>query len=255
VTTTSGINNLRCIFLAAGVGASGAAVNEPLSCLVSWRSEHEDKFYQVYVNGRPAGVTVNIKQRKMVVPLRLLKGRANKIEVVAVDAAQKNIDLSPQLKAVMAGRLKVSMPRSMSLPYEGRMEVYSNGGAGQVDYQQPITREPIQLWANREDKGGFGLSRFGKSDFGYDGSASAGFGLGDFGIGEYGFDSNAANWESEELSTGVYKLGVEVTDYKGNSEIVSSETETVIIEEAMPAEKLTVGSYDKSQNELLLSIG
>jgi hypothetical protein len=251
---TSDINNLRCVFLAAGVGASGAVVNELLGCLVSWRSEHEDKFYQVYVNGCPAGVTVNVKQRKIVVPLRLLKGRANKIEIVAVDAAQKYADLSEQLKTVMAGRLKVSMPRSMSLPYEGQMEVYSNGGADHVDYQQPITKKPIQLWASREDKGGFGLSRFGKSDFGYDSSASVGFGLGDFGSGEHGFDSNVANWESEELSTGVYKFGVKVTDHKGNNEIVLSETETVIIEEAVPAEKLTISSYDKSQNELVLGI-
>jgi len=241
--------------LAAGIGASGATANEPLSCLVSWQSEHEDKFYQVYVNGRLAGVTANIKQRKMVVPLQLLKGRANKIEVVAVDAMQKYTVLSEQLKAAMAGRLKVSIPRSMSLPYEGQMEVYSNGGAGQVDHQEPITREPVRLWASREDKGGFGLSRFGKSDFGYDGSASVGFGLGGFGCGEHGFDSNAANWESQELSTGVYKFSVKVTDCRGNDEIVSSETETVIIEEAVPAEKLTVGAYDKSQNELLLSVG
>ena len=253
--TTSGINNLRCVFLAAGARASGAAVNESLSCFVSWRSEHEDKFYQVYVNGRSAGVTVNVKQRKMVVPLRLLKASTNKIEIVAVDAAQKYTDLSEQLKAVMAGRLKVSIPRSMSLPYEGQVEVYSNSGTGQVDYQQPIIKESIQLWASREDKGGFGLSRFGKSDFGYDGSASAGFGLGDFGSGEHGFDGNAANWESEELSTGVYKFGIKITDHKGNREIVSSETETVIIEEAVPAEKLTIGSYDKSQNELLFSVG
>jgi len=237
-----------------GAGTSGSAVNEPLSCLVSWRSEHEDKFYQVYVNGRLGGVAGSVKQRKMVVPLRLLKGKVNEIEVVAVDAAQKYTDISEQLKAVMAGRLKVSVPRSISLPYEGRMEVYSNGGAGQVDYQQPITKGPIQLWASREDKSGFGLSGFGKSEFGYDGSASAGFGLGDFGGGEHGFDSNAANWESEELSTGVYKFGIEVTNHKGNSKIVSGETETVIIEEAVPADKLTVSSYDKAQNELLLSV-
>ncbi len=42
---SSGIDKVRAFALAAGIGADGAAVNEPVNILVKWRSGHEDKLH------------------------------------------------------------------------------------------------------------------------------------------------------------------------------------------------------------------
>ena len=61
---------------------------------------------------------------------------------------------------------------------------------------------PIPLWPGQYDNNGFGLSSFGKGDFGFDGSASIGFGKGNFGFGEFGFDACLMSWRSEERRVG-----------------------------------------------------
>ena len=48
---SSSIDRVRAFALAAGIAADGISVNEPLSVLVKWRSQHGDKLHQVYVNG------------------------------------------------------------------------------------------------------------------------------------------------------------------------------------------------------------
>ena len=249
----TGIENIRCFAIAAGVGADGSAVNEALSCVVNFKSEH-DKFHQVYVNGSLAGVTVNAKQRKMIVPLSLLRKRTNVVEVAAVDAVEKQTDFTKQLAVVSMGRLKVSIPGLISLPYDGFAEVYSNGGEGQINFAEPVSNQPIKFFSSKDDENGFGLNKFGVGDFGFDLSGCVGFGVGDFGVGEHGFDCNSIKWESPELDSGKYKVGVKVTDGRGNSVTVSNETEVAVIAGAVPAEALTAESYDKTQNELILNV-
>ena len=96
---SSGIDRVRAFALAAGVRAEGDAVDEPLSVLVTWRSEHEDKLHQVYVNGELAGVTTDLEQRSMVVPVRSCWSSAVRIEVFAVKASEAYVDFGGELQS------------------------------------------------------------------------------------------------------------------------------------------------------------
>jgi hypothetical protein len=251
----SGIDRVRAFGLAAGVGADGRFINAPLSVLVKWRSEHEDKLYQVYVDGKFAGVTQNYRERMMVVAIPSEDLAAARIEVYAVEPSQGSIDFSRDMGSFdQAGRVKIEWPRYLYLPFAGYTWVYSDGGDGEIDYDTVVNTEPIKLWPAWQDKGGFGLSRFGRSDFGFDGSAAVGFGNGSFGYGEYGFDADLIVWDSDELETGLYQFGVKVMDRFGNYSDTSETGEILVVRSAQPAEALEVDSYDQEQDELLLSV-
>ncbi len=256
ILVNSGINRVRAFALAGGIGADGGVVNEPLSVLVKWRSEHEDKLHQIYVNGELAGVTTDCLQRMIVILVRSSLTSSAQIEVYAVEPGQRDVDFGVQLESAgQVGRVMVSWPRLLSLPYEGEAEVFSNGGSGEIDYENAITRQALRLWPGWQDKGGFGLSRFGMSDFGFDGSAAIGFGKGLFGYGEFGFDVDQMSWVSNGLETGSYKFAVKITDEYGNSDEDEYESaEVAVIRVAQGAEELEVDSYDKGEGKLVLGV-
>jgi len=252
---SNGIDRVRAFVLAAGVRADGSAIGEPQSALVRWRSEHEDKLCQVYVNNKLAGVTTDYEQRSMIIPIRSAWSSAVRIEVFAVEASEAHIDFSSQLPSwQQAGRAKISWPRSMLLPFEGTAQIYSDGGCGEIDYDNPVSKEDIQLWPSWQDKVGFGLSWFGEGDFGYEGSAAVGFGRGLFGEGEFGFDADEVGWESCELETGKHKYAVKVTDRFGQESDAQETGQITVIRRAIPVEGLEVGSYDKAEDRLVLSV-
>jgi hypothetical protein len=253
--TSSGIDRVRAYALAGGVRADGSAVDEPLSVLVKWRSEHEDKLHQVYLNGKLVGVTTGFVQRSMIVPIRSAWLSAVRIEVFAVEPSEAQVDFSSQLPSrQQAGRIRLSWLRSMALPFEGTAQVFSDGGSGEIDYENPVSREDIQLWPSWQDKFGFGLGQFGEGDFGYEGSAAAGFGMGLFGEGEFGFDADEVSWESDELETGQHKFAVKITDQFGQVSDGEETGEITVIRTATPAEGLEVSSYDKAEDRLMLCI-
>jgi len=254
---SSGIDGVRAFGLAVGIGGEGDSVNEPLSVLVEWRSEHEDKLHQVYVNGEFAGVSRDGVQRSMVVAIRSSWSSAVRVEVFAVEFSEGDVDLSYELKSAAAqmGRVEIGWLRLMGLPLGGSGEIFSNGGSGEIDHGTAVTTEALPLWCAWQDKVGFGLSRFGQSDLGFDGAAAIGFGRGMFGEGEFGFDSDEVRWLSEELETGDYKFAIRVTDMFGVSSEDESESDVVaLIRHGRPAAGLQLESYDKSENRLVLSV-
>ena len=252
---STGIDKVRAIALAAGVDAGGESVEEPLFVFVRWSSEHDDKLYRVYVNGQPAGATKDTKTREIVISFGLSQYDAARIEVYAVEPDEGDIDYSPEAGGLPeSNRVEIDWPRQMSLPFEGSAKVYGNNGNGEVDYDQAVTKEDIQLWPGWLDKGGFGLSGFARSDFGFDGGAAVGFAKGNFGEGEHGFDTDDTVWISSELKTGIYQFGVKVTDRLGNSSEASESRQAVVIEEAVPAGRIEVKSYDKTKNEFVLEV-
>jgi hypothetical protein len=250
-----GIDRVRAFALAAGVRADGGAVNGPFGALVKWRSGHEDKLHQVYVNGRLAGVTSDFEQQSLIVPIPTESESAVRIEVFAVEASEANIDFGSELQSrPQAGRVRLSWPRSMSLPFEGTAQVFSDRGSSQIDYDNPVSKEAIGLWPSWQDKLGFGLGRFGEGDFGYDSSAAVGFGKGCFGEGEFGFGADKISWESSELETGKHKFAVKITDRFGQAGDAQETDEITVIRPARPAEKLEVDSYDNAEDRLVLCI-
>ena len=97
------------------------------------------------------------------------------------------------------------------------------------------------------------MSGFGFSDFGYDGAAAVGFGKGCFGQGQFGLDADTFEWISGQMQAGIYKFAIKVTDEVGNER--SSETgQVVVTPAAKPAEQLSVSSFDKQTNQLVLSV-
>jgi hypothetical protein len=213
-------------------------------------------FYQVYVNGQYAGSTVDSRQRQMIVPIPSSFETSARIEVFAVEAEYAHIDLSNELtnSPASSGRVRISLLRSQNLPMDATAEIYFDNETGTVDYNQPLSDRPIRIWPAWQDKAGFGMSRFGGSDFGYDVAGAVGFGKGSFGHGQFGLDADTIEWTSPPLTAGIYKFGVKIINGAGN-ESSASETESIsVIPAASPAEQVSICSFDKQTNELVLSV-
>ena len=252
---TEGIDNVMAYELPAGVRESGGYVGSPRETLVKWDSSFPDKLFQVYVNARYAGVTLDSRQRQMLVQLPDCCQAAVQIEVFAVEPEEAHCDFSSELETSGAesGRVKISILRSQELPIGATAEVFFDDGTGQIDFDKPLSNYPIRIWNAWQDKAGFGMSRFGYSDFGREWSAGIGFGKGLFGYGQFGVDADSIEWVSPSMSAGVYKFAVKVTDAKGN-ESISETVQVTVNPAARPVESVEVLSFDKSENELVLSI-
>ena len=253
---SDGINKVRVFELPAGIWGDGSVVGAPRIALVKWRSSRTNKLYQVYVNGRYAGSTVESDQRQMVVQLPTSFGTAVRIEVFAVEAEDAAVDFSSEFDrpAGETGRVKITLLRNQKLPLGAVAQIYSDNGTGQIDYDTPINDLPIYIWPSWQDKTGFGASDFGESDFGYDGAAAVGFGVGYFGYGWYGQDADTIEWVSKSFGAGVYKFAVKIFDQLGNVSGAAETGEVVVIPAATPAESLSVSSFDKQANQLVLTI-
>ena len=254
---SNGISNVRVLAMPAGIFADGTTVENISTALVKWRSSYTDKLHQIYVNSRFAGVTVDCQQAQATVPIPASEQTAVKIEVFATEAENAHLDQSSQLSSstTQLGRIQIDFAKTHNLPVGATADYYHNNGSGDVDYNNSANPLPIQLWPRWQDKSGFGLSSFGRSDFGFDASASIGFGRGSFGFGKFGFDACLMSWQSGQLKTGKYKFGVKITDSLGNVENASTETEQLtVIPPAKPAEKLSISAFNKSINQLILKI-
>jgi len=253
---STGIEAVRAFELPNGVWTDGRYVAAPRIALVRWRSSWTDMFYQIYVNGRFAGVTIDRQQRQEIIQIPASFESPVRIEVFAVAAEHAHIDFSNELekKPANSGGVRINLLRGQNLPISATAQVYFDNGTGQIDYEKPLNHSPIKIWPAWQDKAGFAMSRFGVSDFGYDGAAAVGFGKGSFGHGQFGLDADTFEWTSSSMPAGLYRFGVEITDEAGN-ESTSSETEPITVTPAAkPAEKLTVSSFDPQTNQLILNI-
>jgi len=252
---SNGIDRVRASVIGGGITGDGRNAGESLNVIVSWRSVYVDKLYQIYINGSLCGFTDDLMQRHMLLGYCSCWQSVIRIEVFAVEAGEASMDFSDELAPFDAGgRVKLSFARRISLPYSGSFFVYGNDGSGSIDYDVPLS-EAVPLWGACQDKPGFGLCKFGESDFGWDGSAAVGFGRGAFGKGEFGFDADMVEWTSKELLAGLYSFAIKVADSTGNLEsgfnVVSN---IVVIPAADAAEILEVDSFDSDGNLLLLKI-
>jgi len=252
----SGIEKVRVFELPCGIWADGRYVGSPRVALVKWRSCWDGMFYQVYVNGRYAGVTVDSQQREMIVQIPTCLMAPVRIEVFAVEAEQADTDFSKEVEPLIgrSGRVKISVLRAQNLPIGASAQIYFDNGTGEIDYDSPLNDSPIKVWPVWQDKAGFGMSRFGISDFGYDSAAAVGFGKGNFGNGQFGLGADTFEWLSPPMQPGVYKFAVKITGKVGNESSGSETDEITVTPAARPAEQLSVSSFDKQTNQLVLSV-
>jgi len=253
---SSGINSVRAFELPAGIRTDGRFVEAPRTALVKWRSSLQDMLYQVYVNGRYAGATIDSEQRQLVVPIPTSMKSAVRIEVFAVEPEHAHHDLGNVLDRPWAhsGRVMIRLLRTQDLPIDGAAQIYFDNGTGTIDYDNPLTTAPIRIWPARQDKAGFSMAEFGLSDFGFDGAAAVGFGRGCFGYGLFGLDADTIEWTSQELLSGTYKFGTKITNKSGNQSSAVETGPITVTPAARPAEKLNIYSFDKQMNQLLFEI-
>ena len=251
-----GIDRVRAIELPGGVWANGKSVGAPRLALVKWHSCWSDRYHQVYVNGGYAGTTIDSQQREMVVRVPTSLETPVRIGVFAVEAGEADTDFSDEidLSRGRTGRIRITFLRGQNLPINSTAHVYFDNGSGEIDYDRPLSERPIQIWPAWQDKAGFGMGGFGEGDFGYDSAAAVGFGKGSFGLGQFGLDADTFEWMSRPLPAGVYKFGVRICDDAGNQSVSAETGQITVIPAAKPAEEVEISSFDKENNELVLSI-
>jgi hypothetical protein len=253
---SDGIDSIRVFDLPAGIQTDGRYVKQPYIALVKWQSTWSDKSHQVYVNGRYAGTTLDCQQRQLLVPVPTSPDNPIRIEVFAIDEEYADTDFSRELErpSVGSGRVTITLLRSQNLPMDATADIYFDDGTGQIDYDNPITDKPIRIWTARQDKAGFGMSRFGLSDFGWGSAAAIGFGKGSLGHGQFGLDADTIEWISPTLPSGTYKFGVKVRDASGKQSTGSETGPITVTPAARPVEGLSVSSFNKQTNQLVLKI-
>ncbi|MGA1980347.1 MAG: hypothetical protein ABSG99_07300 [Sedimentisphaerales bacterium] len=254
--TSNGIEKVRVFEVPAGIWADGRYVGFPRTALVKWHSCWPNMFYQVYVNGQYAGATVDNQQRQMIVQMPMSLETPVRIEVFAVEAEEANTDFSNEIDQLIgrSGRARISLLRSQNLPIGATAQIYFDNGTGEIDYDNPLNDSSIRVWPARQDKAGFGMSRFGVSDFGYDSAAAVGFGKGSFGNGQFGLDADTFEWVSAPMQAGVYKFALKITDEAGNESSISETIQVTVTPAARPSERVSISSFDKQTNQLVLSI-
>lgn len=253
---SNGIDSVRAFDLPAGIRADGQYIKSPQVALVKWRSTWSDKFHHVYVNGRYSGTTLDRGQRQLIVQIPTSPECPVRIEVFAVDAEYADMDFSSELDLppVDSGRVTITLLQSQKLPAGATAQIYFDNGTGQIDYNNPITDTPIHIWPAWQDKAGLGMSRFGLGDFGWDSAAAIGFAKGSFGHGQFGLDADTIEWTSPPLPSGTYKFGIQITDPSGRQSTSSETGPVTVTPAARPAERLSVSSFDKQTNQLVLKI-
>ena len=253
---SNGIDSVRAFDVPAGLRADGQYVKEPHVALVKWRSTWSGKFHQVYVNGRYAGTTLDDEQRQLLVPVPTYPDSPVRIEVFAVKSEFADTDFSSELDrpVVDSGRVTIKLLRSQNLPMGAAADIFFDNSTGQIDYENPITDKPMQIWPAWQDKAGMGMSQFGLDDFGWDSAAAVGFGKGSFGHGQFGLDADTIDWTSALLPSGTYRFGVKTKDASGRQSTCSETGPITVTPAARPAERLSVSSFDKLMNQLVLRI-
>lgn len=252
---SNGIEGVRAFELPSGIWADGDYVGAPRIALVKWQSSLSNMLYQVYVNGQYGGVTIDSEQRQMIVQVPTSLESAVRIEVFAVEPELAHIDFSSEIAPFPAdsGRVRITLLRSQNLPIGATAQIHFDNGTGKIDYDEALNNSPIRIWPTWQDKAGFGMSRFGASDFGYDSAAAVGFGKGSFGNGQFGLDADTLEWTSPPLPAGIYKFAVKVTDQVGN-ESSSENSQVTVTPAAKPAEQLSICSFDEQKNQMVLNV-
>ncbi len=253
--TSTGIESVRAFELPCGIWADGRYVAEPKIALIKWHSNHSDKHHQIYVNGRYAGATVDSRQRQEIVQIPASPESPVRIEVFAVEPKYAHIDFSSDINIpyVPSNRVKIILLREQNLLIGATADIFFDNGTGEIDYGSALNEMPLRIWPSWLDKAGFAMAGFGLNDFGYDGAAAVGFAKGSFGNSMFGFDADTIEWISPSLPAGIYKFAVRITDPAGCLSI--SETRQVTVTPlAKPVEHLSIASFNKQTNQLVLKI-
>jgi len=228
--STEGITQVRVCPLALGPASDGTAVG-PAAVEVTWASTQSDRWHQVYVNGRLAGVTAGPTDRQLIVSAPVSgTGRCGMllVEVLAVDAADRWTDFAESLSGFGNGAgAEVRLSWQAGLYLDSNLEafhVFGDGGTGTVDYASPLNEAPLPARPG------------GREPWGY--------GAGGFGVGGYGQSAAVYEWTTDPLPAGVHTLAVAAVDAAGNRLAAAAEVQVAVAPLPRPPENVRAAAYD-----------
>lgn len=133
--------------------------------------------------------------------------------------------------------------------------LHGNGGAGDIDWDTPLSNIKYELFPNGAGIYGFGYAPFGQFQFGYAYSMRApGFGYLPFGSFPFGYGTALIKAVVKVESCGEYKFGFACYDKLGNLHTGTPEEITVSVHIAPAApDRLTKYSYNKDTDVLILN--
>ena len=211
--------------------AEGGVVGPAGALEVTWESTQADRWHQVYVNGRLAGVTAAPADRGLVV-LGPVGGSGALglvlVEVVAVDAADRWTDLGGELAGFGAEQgARVRLTWQAGLYLDANLEsfdVFADGRTGAVDYEMPLNDAPIPARPGGETPWGYGCGGYGE--------------------GGYGESAAPYEWVADDLEPGAWRFSVVAVDAAGNRLVSAAEVAVLVQPVPRPAEDFRVAEYD-----------
>ena len=228
--TTAGITHVRVRPLALDLAPDGTEAG-PGTIEVTWHSTHEDRWHQVYVGGRLAGVTTLPADRRLAVTVPA--GRSGRcemllVEVAAVEAADRWTDVADALTGFGPGagaRVRLAWQAGLYLdPNLEALDVFGDGATGTVDYEAPLNESPIPARPG------------GRTPWGY--------GTGGFGIGAWGQAAAEYVWTADPAVPGTHQFAVVASDAAGNRLVTAAEVEIEVAPLPRPAEDFRAAAYD-----------
>lgn len=228
--STEGITRVRVRPLALGLTSDGTPAG-PAAAEVTWASTHDDRWHQVYVNGRLAGVTAARADRRLVVSAPV--GSAGRhgmllVEVLAVDGADRWTDFANALSGFgpdAGAEVRLSWQAGLYLdPNLEAFDVFGDGATGTVDYETPLNEAPLPARPGGQEPWGYGA--------------------GGYGMGAYGQSAAVYEWTTDPLPAGVHTLAVAATDAAGNRLATAAEVQVTVAPLPRPPENVHVAAYD-----------
>ena len=228
--TTEGITHVRMRPLALDVVPGGVAIL-PGAVEVTWDSTQNLRWHQVYVNGRLAGVTAALDDRRLIVsgPVgRDGPGGVLLAEVLAVDVADRWKDFSSELDGFGEGggtEVLLTWQAGQYLdPNLESFDIFSDDRTGTVNYTAPINELPIPA------KPG--------------GQLLWGYGCGGYGVGGYGQAAAQYEWTTDVLEPGMWRFAVVAVDAAGNCLATAAEVAVNVTPVARPPSNFRMTAYD-----------
>ena len=191
--------------------------------------DQEDRFVQIYVDGRWYDVVIDPTQREHW--LILTPGIQHRITLLAVSPDLAYIGHAALLTdwPTLADHAQVALLRDQTLPVDARVVIQPEGRPAQT----------ADLFGPEADRSGFGAV-FGQGDFGFDASVGPGMGMGELGYGPLGIDAQAWRWITNDLPHGGQTLTLAVHDIHGRAITPSVEREVTIDRSAAPVSSLSL---------------
>lgn len=134
--------------------------------------------------------------------------------------------------------------------------LYSNGGAGDIDWTQPHSSEQLDLFPGGAGNYGFGMAPFGLSPFGMPDSRDVlGFGQTPFGMSPFGIGCVVIARTVRISECGEWKFALKCFDAAGNAHEGTPNEATVSVHVAPPRPQgLRFKSYDPATDVLVLEV-